>query len=114
MAYGQYSLQGTTLPQVILVDIGLACMQASPDLAHGARVQIVARLEENTEQAKEIGATCHIFRDIDVFSAFPMVLRPAKYGLLWVRGDNQRAKKLSLPRPSSEAHLEVVNGAITS
>ena len=25
------------------------------------------------EQAKELGATCHIFRDIDVFSAFPMV-----------------------------------------
>ena len=27
-----------TLPQVILMDIGLACMQASPDLAHGAKV----------------------------------------------------------------------------
>ena len=37
----------TTLPQVILMDIGLACMQASPDLAHGARVQITLRLEEN-------------------------------------------------------------------
>ena len=37
----------TTLPQVLLADIGLACMQASPDRAHGARVQIVYRLEEN-------------------------------------------------------------------
>ena len=44
---GSYSPRTTILPQVILVDIGLACMQASPDRAHGARVQIVARLEEN-------------------------------------------------------------------
>ena len=43
----QPGYRSTTLPQVILVDIGLACMQASPDRAHGARVQIVARLEEN-------------------------------------------------------------------
>jgi hypothetical protein len=37
----------TTLPQVVLGDIGLACMQASPDRAHGARVQVVVGLEEN-------------------------------------------------------------------
>ena len=30
-------------------------------------------LEVRGEQAKELGATCHIFRDIDVFGAFPMV-----------------------------------------
>ena len=49
-------------------------MQASPDLAHGARVQITR--EVRGEQAKELGATCHIFRDIDVFSAFPIVQGP--------------------------------------
>ena len=65
-------------------------MQASPDLAHGARVQIVARLEENTEQAKEIGATCHIFRDIDVFSAFPMVAPK--------RAASEKALKTSISR----------------
>jgi hypothetical protein len=32
------------------MDIGLAYMQASPDLAHGARVQIVYRLEENRQK----------------------------------------------------------------
>ena len=48
-------------------------MQASPDPAHGAKVQIVASGKIRGEQAKELGATCHIFRDIDVFSAFPMV-----------------------------------------
>ena len=42
-----HAFKFTTLPQVLLADIGLACMQASPDRAHGARVQIVARLEEN-------------------------------------------------------------------
>ena len=41
------NITNTTLPQVILADISLAYMQASPDLAHGARVQITGRLEEN-------------------------------------------------------------------
>ena len=41
------TFQCTTLPQVVLVDISYACMQASPDLAYGARVLSTARLEEN-------------------------------------------------------------------
>ena len=39
----------TTLPQVVLVDISYACMQASPDLAYGARVQSDHWLEENRQ-----------------------------------------------------------------
>ena len=37
-----------------LRDISYACMQASPDLAHGARVQSIGRLEENRQ--KKLGA----------------------------------------------------------
>ena len=73
MAYGQYSLQGTTLPQVILMDIGLACMQASPDPAHVARVQITARLEENRRKNLVLPV---IFFEILTFSVLFPWLRP--------------------------------------
>ena len=34
---------------VVLGDISYACMQASPDLAHGARAQSTSRSEENRQ-----------------------------------------------------------------
>ena len=33
----------------------------------------IEKLSKNTNLASEIGTLCHIFRDIDVFSAFPEV-----------------------------------------
>jgi len=45
-------------------------MQASPDLAYGARVQSIGRLEEN-RRTKTIGVTVWYFEYIDIFSAFP-------------------------------------------
>jgi hypothetical protein len=47
LTYLKYTRYDRTLPQVVLVDISYACMQASPDLAYGARVQSTLRLEEN-------------------------------------------------------------------
>ena len=37
----------TTLREVIVGEISYACVQASPDPAHGARVHSIGRLEEN-------------------------------------------------------------------
>jgi len=51
------------LSQVIFRNISYACMQASPDLAYGARVQFIGRLEENRRNIQGLGCAFRIMNE---------------------------------------------------
>ena len=51
----------TILQKVILGPFSYACMQASPDPTHGARVLLTARLEENRRTNQVLGCNFRIY-----------------------------------------------------